>query len=89
MERLGLNQRDMEWLSGLRWSLEAVARVFGVPLPLLEDFSRATYNNVREARRMFWEKTVVPELVFLQGEINEGLLPKLAGPPRGSRWPST
>ena len=77
VERLGLNQRDMEWLSGLRWSLEAVARVFGVPLPLLEDFSRATYNNVREARRMFWEKTVVPELVFLQGEINEGLLPKL------------
>ena len=77
VQHLGLNQRDMEWLAGLRWSLEGVARVYGVPLPLLEDFGDATYNNVREARRMFWEKTVVPELRFLEGEINEGLLPKL------------
>ncbi len=80
VQRLGLNQRDIEWLAGLRWSLESVARVFGVPLPLLEDFSRATFNNVKEARRMFWEKTVIPELLFLQGEINEGLLPRLGRP---------
>ncbi len=83
VERLGLNQRDMEWLAGLRWGLESVARAFGVPLPLLEDFSRATYNNVREARRIFWEKTVVPELMFIQGEINVGLLPKLGQAAQG------
>ncbi|MDE2764996.1 MAG: phage portal protein [Chloroflexota bacterium] len=77
VQRLGLSQRDMEWVGGLRWSLEGVARVFGVPLPLLEDFSRATYNNVREARRMFWEKTIVPELRFLESEVNQGLLAKL------------
>ena len=77
VQRLGLSQRDMEWIGGLRWSLEGVARVFGVPLPLLEDFSRATYNNVREARRMFWEKTIVPELRFLESEVNQGLLAKL------------
>ena len=77
VQRLGLSQRDMEWLSGLRWSLEGVARAYGVPLPLLEDFSHATLNNVREARRMFWEKTVVPELTFLAGAINEGLMPRL------------
>ena len=67
----------MEWEAGLRWSLEGIARVYGVPLPLLEDFSRATLANVREARRLFWEKTMVPELIFLQDAINEGLLPKL------------
>lgn len=83
VQRLGLNQRDMEWLSGLRWSLEGVARVYGVPLPLLEDFSHATLNNVREARRMFWEKTIVPELTFLAGAINEGLLPRLGPAARG------
>lgn len=83
VQRLGLNQRDMEWLAGLRWSLEGVARVYGVPLPLLEDFSHATLNNVREARRMFWEKTVVPELNFLAGAVNEGLLPRLGPSARG------
>lgn len=77
VERLGLNQRDMEWAAGLRWSLEGIARVYGVPLPLLEDFSRATLANVREARRMFWEKTMVPELLFIQDTLNDNLLPKL------------
>lgn len=83
VQRLGLNQRDMEWVAGLRWSLEGIARVYGVPLPMLEDFSHATLNNMREARRLFWEKTVVPELMFLQGEINEGLLPKLGPAAQG------
>ena len=77
VERLGLNQRDMEWSAGLRGSLEGIARVYGVPLPLLEDFSRATLANVREARRMFWEKTMVPELVLLEDTLNDSLLPKL------------
>ena len=84
VQRLGINQRDMEWLAGLRWSLEGVARVFGVPLPLLEDFSHATLNNVREARRMFWEKTMVPETVFLTDAINQGLLPRLGPQAQGA-----
>ncbi|MEX2431190.1 MAG: phage portal protein [Dehalococcoidia bacterium] len=83
VERLGIDQRDMEWLAGLRWSLETVARTYGVPLPLLEDFSHATLNNVREARRLFWEKTVVPELMLLQGVINDSLLPRLGPSARG------
>ena len=77
VQRLGINHRDMEWVAGMRWSLEGVARVYGVPLPLLEDFSRATLANVREARRLFWEKTLVPELVFLEATIKQGLLPRL------------
>ena len=83
VQRLGINHRDMEWLAGLRWSLEGVARVYGVPLPLLEDFSRATLANVREARRLFWEKTVVPELVFLEETIKQGLLPRLGPQAQG------
>ena len=61
-----------------------MARVFGVPLPLLEDFSHATLNNVREARRMFWEKTMVPETVFLADAINQGLLPRLGPQAQGA-----
>ena len=82
VQRLGLSHRDMEWLAGLRWNLETVARTYGVPLPLLEDFSHATLNNMREARRLFWEKTVVPELVFLESAVNHALLPKLGSSAR-------
>ena len=32
---------------------------------------------------MFWEKTVVPELTFLAGAINEGLMPRLGPQAQG------
>ena len=32
---------------------------------------------------MFWEKTIVPELTFLAGAINEGLMPRLGPAARG------
>ena len=42
IKTLGFSHRDMEYIQGLRWSLEDVARAYGVPLPLLQDLQRAT-----------------------------------------------
>ena len=66
VDRLGINHRDMEWLAGLRWSLEGVAhslRRAAAAAGRLQP--RNAEPNVREARRMFWEKTIVPELTFM------------------------
>ena len=35
VQRLGLDQRDIKGLAGLRWSLVGVAHGFGMLLPLL------------------------------------------------------
>lgn len=70
-KNLGLNPKDMEHINTLRWSLEDVCRIYGVPKPLLSDLERATYSNIDAAERIFWRNTIVPQLQFLQEEINE------------------
>jgi HK97 family phage portal protein len=77
IKTLGFSHRDMEFIQGLRWSLEEVSRTYGVPKPLLSDLERATFSNVNAAERMFWRNTVLPELRFLEEQLNRMLLPKL------------
>lgn len=80
IKTLGFSHKDMDFIEGLRWSLEEVSRTFGVPKPLLSDFERATFANINAAERMFWRNTIVPELKFLEEQLNRMLLPKLGYP---------
>ncbi|MCY4366056.1 MAG: phage portal protein [Chloroflexi bacterium] len=77
---LGLSHRDMDFIRGLRWSLEEVSRAYGVPKPLLADLERATFANINAAERIFWRNTIVPEIRFLEEHLNRMLLPKLGFP---------
>ena len=80
IKTLGLSHRDMDFIRGLRWSLEEVSRAYGVPKPLLSDLERATFANVNAAERIFWRNTIVPELRFLEEQLNRMLLPRLGYP---------
>ena len=80
IKTLGFNQREMEFIQGLCWSLEDVSRVYGVPLPMLSDLQRATFSNINAAERMFWRNTMIPEISFLEEQLNEKLLPRLGYP---------
>ena len=80
IKTLGSSHRDMDFIRGLRWSLEEVSRAFGVPKPLLSDLERATFANVNAAERIFWRNTIVPELRFLEEQLNRMLLPRLGYP---------
>ena len=80
VKTLGLSHRDIDFIQGLRWSLEEVSRTYGVPKLLLGDFERATYANVQASERMFWRNTIVPEVRFLEEQLNRMLLPRLGYP---------
>ena len=80
VKTLGLSHRDLDFMQGLRWSLEEISRTYGVPKLLLGDFERATYANVQASERMFWRNTVVPEVRFLEEQVNRALLPRLGYP---------
>ena len=80
IKTLGLSHREIEFIQGLRWSLEDVSRVYGVPMPLMSDFQRATFANVNTAERLFWRNTMLPEMQFLEEQLNEKLLPLLGYP---------
>ena len=80
IKTLGLSHRDMDFIRGLRWSLEEVSRAYGVPKPLLADLERATFANINAAERLFWRNTIVPEIRFLEEHLNRMLLPRLGYP---------
>ena len=77
---LGFSPREMEYLQSMRWSLEDVARVYGVPKAMMGDIERLTFSNFVTARRVFWEDTIVPQLMSYQEALNQRLLPLLGDP---------
>ena len=80
IKTLGFSQRDMEFIQGLRWSLEEVSRTYGVPKPLLSDLERATFANINAAERIFWRNTILPEMRFFEEQLTRMLLPRLGYP---------
>ena len=72
---LGFSPRDMEYIESLRWSLEDVTRVFGVPKVMIGDLENTTFSNFRTARRLFWEDTISSQLAFYQEALRQQLLP--------------
>jgi len=72
---LGFSPRDMEYIESLRWSLEDVTRVFGVPKVMIGDLENTTFSNFSTARRLFWEDTVSSQLAFYQDALRQQLLP--------------
>ena len=77
IKTLGISHREMDFIQGLRWSLEEVSRTYGVPKPLLSDLERATFSNVNAAERFFWRNTMVPEMRFLADQVTRNLFPAL------------
>ena len=79
-KNLGFSPKEMEYLQTLRWSLEDVARVYGVPKAMLGDIERVSFANVATARRVFWEDTLVPQMAFYAEALQHLLLPNFGDP---------
>ena len=72
-KRLGISHKDMEFTQALRWSVEEVARAFGVPKVFLGQLEDATLSNVETLERFLWRNTVVPELRLIEEAINSSV----------------
>jgi phage portal protein BeeE len=77
---LAFNQREMEFIEGMRWAVKDVARVYGVPETMLAELQHATLANMEGLERWFWRSTVIPEATMLADRISTSLLPKLGFP---------
>jgi HK97 family phage portal protein len=76
-ERLGLTQRDMEFMAALNYTVEDASRVWGVPPPKMYSQTRSIYNNVKQADIEFYTDTISSEWSFLESEVNELLFSNL------------
>ena len=70
---LGLNSVDMQLLDSDKADLESIARVYGVPLPLMLN-DAATFNNLKEAQRQLWEGAIIPLLSSHRDGLNRWLI---------------
>jgi HK97 family phage portal protein len=77
MQPSGINPKDAEYIAGLGWSFDEVARSYGVPTDLIG--GNSTYNNVNDARIAIWTETMKPEASFIANELTEQLLPLFPG----------
>lgn len=59
-QQLGLNNEELEWLESAKLSDRHIAQIYRVPLHLIMDWERLTYNNAEQADLGFVKHTVLP-----------------------------
>lgn len=69
----GMSPTDMDWLEGQKETGRNIAIALGVQPELLGDSSNKTYSNYGEARKAFYEETVIPLVNWIAGEFSNFL----------------
>ena len=77
-QQTGLSNADAQFLEMRRYNVADIARIFGVPLVLLQETDKATSwgTGLEQFNRMFLEHTIRPWLVLLESSILCHLVPE-------------
>ncbi len=75
-KEMSLSPKDMDFIESKKLSRMEICAAFGVPPELLGDHEHATYSNYQEARKAFYQDTVIPILIRIRDKINSHILPK-------------
>jgi HK97 family phage portal protein len=73
--QMSLSPAEMDFINSRKMTREEITAVFGVPLILMGILEGSTYANYQEARKAFWEDTVIPYLNRIRAIFNQSLLP--------------
>ena len=73
VENVNLSPKDAEFVTGLKVSLEDIARAYLVPLDLVG--GQRTFENFDAAMKALWTNCLSPEACFIGDEFTEQLLP--------------
>lgn len=73
-QTIGIPARDAQFLETRRFQLEEVARIYRIPLHLLQNLDRATFNNIQELGISFVQYTLLPWQVRWEKAIDSQLL---------------
>lgn len=69
-QQMGFSPVDMQLLEADKNSLEQIAAVYNVPLPIIS-MEAATLDNMKVAEKQLWEKAISPQLARLRDSLNE------------------
>ncbi len=69
--------KDIQFLESRKFLLAEIARIFRIPLHMLEEMDRATFNNVEHRSLEFLLYTMVPHVTKWRKECNRKLVNRL------------
>lgn len=72
---ISIPNSDAQFLETRRFQIEEIARIFRVPLHLLNDLSHATFSNIEHQSLDFVVHTLTPWLVRWEQALNQSLIP--------------
>ena len=72
-ETISIPPDDAQFLDTRKFQIAEIARIFRVPLHLLNDLDRATFNNITQLSLEFVMYTLTPWLVRLEQSFNRSL----------------
>lgn len=70
-----INQKDMDFISGMKLNRETILSIFHVPPALVGLFEHAPQFNTKEQQRIFWQTCVHPKQTLILETFTEFLLP--------------
>jgi HK97 family phage portal protein len=82
IKTVSVNHRDLQFLELRKFQLEEIARIYRVPLHLIQSLDRSTNNNIEHQSLDFVTHTIRPWAVRLEKRINMILL----GPQERQRY---
>lgn len=72
---LSLTAEELAYLESRKFTREEICAIYAVPPPVAGYYDTATYNNVANARVIFWLQTVIPYLKIIAQNMNMALRP--------------
>lgn len=73
-QSIGVSQKDMDFIAGMKLNRETLLAVFRVPPALVGIFEHAPQFNTKEQQRIFWQTNIIPKLNAIIENLNEFLL---------------
>ena len=74
---IGLAQKDIEFSKLMEETADRVYQAFGVPKSLF-GFTDTTFNNMEEAKKHFWNQTLLPKMRNIEATVEEGFFRRFA-----------
>ncbi|WP_342488653.1 phage portal protein [Bacillus sp. FSL M8-0266] len=67
---LSMNLVDAEYIATQKFNIAEIARIFNVPLHMLSELDKSSFNNIEHQSMEFVSNTIQPELVAIEEELN-------------------
>lgn len=73
-QQISLSAEDAQFLETRKFQLEEICRIYRVPLHMVQNTDRATFNNIENLGIGFINYSLVPYLTRIEQRINAGLV---------------